>query len=158
MCYRCELCMLYGSCVPWLYRIESGTTTRSKSILTREVHDVGNVSLTLYGCYQSESAPNNVVMVSCNADDTDIGGWRIVFDWKSILTRELAGNEDMSWINAPVNDSPTAPQPVSPKLATILCLRAPHICFSSKLLVGWPADCFGLPNETGMNSTRSQRF
>ena len=60
-------------------------------------------------------------------------------------------------MNLLVNEEPTAPQPVSPKLEITLCLSAAHIL----LLVMSPCAGVvrpGIGARTGRNSTKSQRF
>jgi hypothetical protein len=60
----------------------------------------------------------------------------------------------------PVNDKPTAPHPVSPKLFSTLCFKADHIAFPSigfALPTVYFPSC-AIPCTMGMNSTRIQRF
>ena len=60
-----------------------------------------------------------------------------------------------------MSDAPTAPQPVSPKCAITLCLRAAHICLLLVSTSEAPSPpggrVFGGAVQ-GMNSTRIQRF
>jgi len=58
----------------------------------------------------------------------------------------------------PVNDKPTAPHPVSPKLFKTLCFNADHIALPSIEFVTVDFPSCAVPCAMGMNSTRIQRF
>jgi hypothetical protein len=99
------------------------------------------------------------VVIPRDTDDTHVRRRRVVLDY---TTRPSAPTLTRTRQDVLVSDEATAPQPVSPKLAMTLCLRAAQMCLllSATAASSGAEACSALAvaDGHGMSSTRSQRF
>jgi hypothetical protein len=150
--YSGQLGMFNRACTTRVLECIHAYDRRKRKIFTRDVNNIGDIFLPFNRGKKCDSTPSDTMLVSCHSDDANIRGGGVVFYCALPIN---IGHVETD-INVPVKDNPTAPQPVSPKLCSTLCLSADHICLPFISFAGRRlAESL---SEQGMNSTRSQRF